>query len=113
MKTVVLKICAAIVAVPCLLFATVFAIGSITGDHSLRYDNDGTWVCWTPRDRMSRDCWLLAPLVPTSYLKDLPESQSLIEWTGEFPLCGDAGGSLRIIGRADPSLMLDCKDARH
>lgn len=49
----------------------MFAVGSATGDHSLRFDRTGTWLCWTPHDRMHRECLGAIPWVPVSKLDEI------------------------------------------
>lgn len=59
-----------VVGIPTLLFAQ----GSFTGNHSLSYDREGTWLCWMPNDKMSKSCILITEFVPVSKLDDVAPS---------------------------------------
>ena len=56
------------------LLSAEFVAGSFAGSHSLKYDREGTWLCWMPTSRMYRDCGLLTKFVPVSELDDVAPS---------------------------------------
>lgn len=69
------RLLACLFGVPLMVFAGVFAIGEITGHHSIKYDRDGTWLCWVPRDRMHGECTGVLPWVPASVLDEITASE--------------------------------------
>lgn len=88
----------------------VFAFGSFTGSHSIKYDNDGTWLCHTPTDRMSQSCTMIAPFIPASYLKSVRESGYIdFEKWSDVVFCNGGAGRISVAGRAEPSLTIECR----
>jgi hypothetical protein len=66
----ILKMIAILLGPPVLVMASFF----VTGSYSLKYDRGGTWLCYTPTDRMSRSCSLLTQFVPVDRLNDIAPS---------------------------------------
>lgn len=106
MKKVLLYMALIVVATP----IAVFAVDSMTGDHSIKYDNDGTWLCHHPIGSNMSSCWMIAPFIPASYLKE-PSQLGYIrfkKWS-EINICNGGAGILRVAGKANPSLMIECE----
>lgn len=100
-----------IVVVPIGMSGGAFLINSITGTHFIKYDNNGTWLCYEPTaNKSTNSCSMLMPFIPASYLKNLEEPKSKISfksWT-DVHLCDGGPGSISVTGRADPHLLIDC-----
>ncbi len=88
----------------------IFAVNSLFGTHSIMYNNDGTWLCFTKYNETATTCTFSLPFIPASYLKSLGEPGSKLvfnKWV-ELNICNGNPGSIEVSGRVDPHLVIKC-----